>query len=186
MISNAPHFINELRIMPCLLYEEFIEDKWKNKDMNYADVLSTSFKSSIDHSKARAVLEYDICTHISYHNKSTSKERRFIDQQVEFHIDSRTKMIFESSSDVLSSDSAASVVKALKHCSNIDSIALMGNFSSMRSASILNDMLQCCILNDFIFYGDLSSSEMKLLTSGLQHCKSLNSFYLWAPIYIIT
>ena len=31
VITNAPHLINDLSIMPCLLYEEFIEDKWKIK-----------------------------------------------------------------------------------------------------------------------------------------------------------
>ena len=156
VISNAPHLINCLSIMPCLLYEEFIEDKWKNKDIDDAGVLSTSFKSNVNLSNIRAILEYDLCTHVSYHNKgSFNREHRFINHQLEFHTKSRSKMIFECSSDVLSSDSAASVVKALKNCSNIETICLIGNFSSMRSASILNDMLQCCYNLKFSFYMEI-------------------------------
>ena len=87
-------------------------------------------------------------------------------------------MQVQSSSDVLSSDSAASVLKGLKNCSNIEFIALVGNFSSIRSASILNELFQCCcILKELYLYGELSTSDVKLLTHGLQHCKSLNKLY---------
>ena len=43
VITNAPHLVKDLSIMPCLLYEEFIEDKWKSKDIDYTDVLLSSF-----------------------------------------------------------------------------------------------------------------------------------------------
>ena len=174
VISNAPHLVNSFSIMPCLLYEEFIDDKWKNKDIAYADVLSSSFKSSINTSNVRAGLEYDLCTQVSYHSKGTlNKEDRLLDL-LNFQI-KKKKMMFECSSDVLSSDGATSLVKALENCSNIEAIGLVGNFSSMRSASFLNDVLKCCCsLKEFLLYGDLSSSEMKLLTHGLQHCKSLH------------
>ena len=180
VITNAPHVVNGLGIMPCLLYEEFIEDKWKNKEIDYADVLSSSFHSSISNNNVRAGAEYDLCTQISYHkNSALKKEGRMMDR-LSFQNDSKSVMtILQSSSDILSSDSAVSLVNALKLCSNIKVIGLMGNFNSMRSASLLAEVLQCCSnLKDFALFGYLSSSEMKLLTRALQHCKSLQSIAL--------
>ena len=181
VITNAPHFVNKLSIMPCLLYEEFIEDKWKNKERDYEDVLSSSFHSSISDNNARAGTEYDLCTQISYHNKSAlKKEDRMLDRFGCQLVNEKNPMtMFQSSSDILSSDSAISLVNALKHCSNIEAIQLIGNFKGVRSASHLAEVLRCCSnLKEFLLYGDLSSSEMKLLACGLQHCKSLQSVAL--------
>ena len=175
VITNAPHLVNALQIMPCLLYEEFIEDKWKNKEIDYADVLSSSFNSSISNNNVRAGAEYDLCTQISYHQKSPlKKEGRMIDR-LGFQKDSKSAMtMLQSSSDILSSDSAVTLMNALKHCSNIISIGLVGNFNGMRSASHLAEVLRCCSnLKEFVLLGDLSSSEMKLLTRALQHCRYL-------------
>ena len=182
VITNAPHLVNDLSIMPCLLYEEFIEDKWKNKEIDYVDVLPSSFMSSINDNNVKASVEYDLCTQISYHQKSTlKKENRMIDKLL-FRFDSKKSVItmLQSSSDILSSDSAVSLVNALKHCSNIKVIYLIGNFNGMRSASHLAEVLQCCSnLKDFALFGYLSSSEMKLLTRALQHCKSLQTVALY-------
>ena len=174
VIANAPHLVKKLRIMPCLLYEEFTEDKWKNKDIDHADVLSSSFHSSIGENSVRVGVEYDLCTQISYHNKSVlRKEDRLFDGLVYQTCSERSvKRMFQSSSDILCSDSAVSLVNALKKSSKIEAIELYGNFS--RSASILNEMFQYCSnLKEFLLYGYLSSSQMKLLTCGLQHCKYL-------------
>ena len=180
VITNAPHLVNVLHIRPCLLYEEFIEDKWKNKEIDYADVLSSSFNSSMSDNNVKASVEYDLCTQISYHKKSAlKKEGRMIDMLL-FQLDSERNVMtmLQSSSDILSSDSAVSLVNALKHCSNIKVLSLVGNINGMRSASNLAEVLRCCSnLKDFVLYGDLSSSEMKLLTHALQHCKSLQVIY---------
>ena len=180
VITNTPHLVNLLDIMPCLLYEEFIEDKWKNKEIDYADVLSSSFHSSISYNNTKASVEYDLCAQISYHKKSDLKrEGRMIDK-LSLQKDSKSVMtILQSSSDILSSDSAVSLVNALKNCSNIKVICLMGNFNGMRSASHLAEVLRCCSnLKDFALFGDFSSSEMKLLTCALQHCKYLQVIVL--------
>ena len=173
VITNAPHLVKEFNILPCLLYEEFIKDKWKNKEIDYADVLSSSFRSSIRDNNVRAGAEYDLCTQISYHQKS-DKKGRMIDR-LSFKMDTKNAMtMLQSSSDILSSDSAVSLVNALKHCSSINGIRLMGNFNGRRSASHLAEVLRCCSnLKGFALCGYLSSSEMKLLTSALHHCKSL-------------
>ena len=179
VITNAPHLVKAFNILPCLLYEEFIEDKWKNKEIDYADVLSSSFHSSIRDNNVRAGAEYDLCTQISYHKRS-DKKGRMIDR-LSFRKDTKNAMaMLQSSSDILSSDSAVSLVNALKHCSSINGIRLMGNFNGRRSASHLAEVLRCCSnLKGFALFGDLSSSEMKLLTSALQHCKSLQTVSLW-------
>ena len=181
VINNASHLVKGLSIMPCLLYEEFIEDKWKNKEIDYADVLSSSFDSSISDNNVRAGAEYDLCTQISYHQKSTlKKEGRMIDR-LGFQKDSKSAMtMLQSSSDILSSDSTVSLVNALKHCSNIKNIELICNFNGMKSASHLAEVLRCCSnLKEFVLYGDLSYSEMKLLTRALQHCRYLQGIYLF-------
>ena len=181
VITNAPHLVKDLDIMPCLLYEEFIEDKWKNKEIDYADVLSSSFHSSISDNNAKASVEYVLCTQISYHKKiALKKEDRMLDM-LSFLLGSKriVMTMLQSSSDILSSDSAASLVNALKHCSNIIAIALMGNFNGMRSASHLAEVLQCCFnLKEFTLFGYLSSFEMKLLTRALQHCRYLQTIIL--------
>ena len=181
VITNAPHLVKDLTIMPCLLYEEFIEDKWKSKDVDYTDVLSSSFKSSISHSNVSACLEYDVSKQVSYHIKGTlNKQYRLLNQFNFYMHNKKNLMLFQSYSDVLSSDCAASVVKVLKNCSNIEFITLVGNFSSIRSASIINGLLQCCcILKELCIYGELSSSEVELLTHGLQHRKSLQKLYFF-------
>ena len=182
VITNAPHLVNALSILPCLLYEEFIEDKWKNKEIDYADVLSSSFHSSVSNNNVRAGVEYDLCTQISYHNKSAlKKDDRLLNVlAVQLYSSKNLVMMFQSSSDILSSDSAVSLVNALKHCSNIEIIELEGNFNGMRSASYLAEVLQCCSnLKKFGLCGDLSSSEMKLLTHALQHCRYLQVISLW-------
>ena len=181
VITNAPHHVNQFLSLPCLLYEEFIEDNWKNKEIDYADVLSSSFHSSISKKNVRAGAEYDLCTQISYHQKSELKrDSRMIDW-LSFQIRSNNVMtILQSSSDILSSDSAVSLVNALKHCSNIKVIYLMGNFNGVKSASHLAEVLRCCSnLKDFALFGDFSSSEMKLLTRALQHCRYLQEIYLF-------
>ena len=136
VIANVPRLVKKLRIMPCLLHEEFIEDKWKNKDIDYADVLSSSFHSSIGENSVRVGVEYDLCTQISYHNKSVlRKEDQLFDELVYQSCSKRSvKEMFQSSSDILCSDSAVSLVNALKKCSKIEAIKLYGNFSC---ASIL-------------------------------------------------
>ena len=181
VITNAPHLVNGLSIMPCLLYEVFIEDKWKNKEIDYADVLPSSFMSSINDNNVRASVEYDLCTQISYHNKSAlKKEDRLLNGlKFQLHSSKNPVMMLQSSSYVLSSDSAVSLVNALKHCSSIKGIHLIGNFNGMRSASNLAEVLQCCSnLKQFFLIGYYSSSEMKLLTRALQHCKSLQVIVL--------
>ena len=182
VITSAPHLVNRLRIMPCLLFEDYIEDTWKNKEIDYADVVSSSFRSSISDSNVRVGVEYDLCTQVSYHNKSTLKnEDRMLDGLLfQLCFKKNPMMIFQSSSDILSSDSAVSLVNVLKHCSNIEDMALVGNFSSMRSASILKDLLQnSSNLKEFLLCGHLSSSEVKLLTHGLQHSKSLQTIRIF-------
>ena len=167
--------------MPCLLYEEFIEDKWKNKEIDYADVLSSSFHSSISDNNVRASAEYDLCTQISYHQKSALKKKSRMIDKLSFQNDSESAMtMLQSSSDILSSDSALSLVNALKHCSNMRDIRLVGNFNGRRSASHLAEVLQCCSnLKEFALFGDLSTSEMKLLTRALQHCRYLQVINLF-------
>ena len=89
--------------------------------------------------------------------------------------------MLQSSSDILSSDSAASLVNALKRYSNIEVIRLMVNFNGMRSASHLAEVLQCCSnLKNFALLGELSSAGMELLTCALQHCRYLQCIYLYA------
>ena len=181
VITNNPHLVKEFNIFPCLLYEEFIEDKWKNKEIDYADVLSSSFYSSISDNNVRAGAEYDLCAQISYHQKSDLKREGRMTDRLSFQKDSKSVMtMLQSSSDILSSDSAVSLVNALKNCSNIKVIYLMGNFNSRRSASHLAEVLQCCSnLKDFALFGYFSSSEMKLLTRALQHCRYLQLIYLY-------
>ena len=181
VITNAPHLVNVLDIFPCLLYEEFIEDKWKNKEIDYADVLSSSFHSSISNNNVRAGAEYDLCTQISYNQKSDLKRDGRMLDRLSFQVHSKNAMtMLQSSSDILSSDSAASLVNTLKHCSNIIAIGLVGNFNGMRSASLLAEVLQCGPnLKDFALLGELSSAGMELLTRALQHCRYLQCIYLY-------
>ena len=181
VMANSPHLVKVLRIMPCLLYEEFIEDKWKNIEMDYANVLSSSFVSSISDTNIRAGEEYDLCTQVSYHKKGLlNRKNNMLDRFTFLKKNEGTIKLFQSSSDILSSGSAVSLARALKHCINIEVIQLTGNFNSKRSASILNDMLQCCSkLTEIFVWGYLSSSETKVLTHGLQHCNSLQNLSLY-------
>ena len=181
VMTNSQHLVKVLRILPCLLYEDFIEVKWKNKEMDYANVLSSSFISSISDINIRAGEEYDLCTQVSYHKKDPlNRKKSMLDRFTFLMKNEVTINLSQSSSDILSSNSAVSLASALKHCSNIEVIQLTGNFNSKRSASILNDMLQCCSkLKEIFIWGYLSSSETKLLTHGLQHCNSLQSLSLY-------
>ena len=118
-------------------------------------------------------------TNILSPESDLKREGRMIDW-LSVQQDSKNAMVvLQSSSDILSSDSAVSLMNALKHCSNMRDINLVVNFNGMRSASHLTEVLRFSSnLKEFVLFGYLSSSEMKLLACGLQHCKSLQSIAL--------
>ena len=88
-MNTAANLVKAVTIMPCLLYEEFIEDKWKNKEIDYADVLSSSYISSVSDNNVRAGVDYELSTQISYFNKdSLNKEGRMI-SMLAFHLKSK-------------------------------------------------------------------------------------------------
>ena len=178
VITNASLLVKELDIQPCLLYEEFVEDKWKNKEINHAEVLSSSFWSSVSNHNVRSAVEYDLCTQLSYYNKGQFNKGNKL-QRLAFLTYTKSYLLFQSSSDLLSSDSAISLVDALKYCNKLDVVRLVGNFSSTTSARILSEVLRNSLnLKEFILYGYMSSSEMKLLAQSFHRCKSLQKLDL--------
>ena len=64
VITTASEHVTTLQFLPSLLYEEFIEDRWKNKEIDYNDVLSSSFLSTANVANAKTSVEYDLCSHL--------------------------------------------------------------------------------------------------------------------------
>ena len=168
----------KITFLPCLLYEEFIEGQWEKKEIDYSDVLSSTFVSSINFDNATAGIEYDLRSKISYHNKAQAdcveKKISKIKDRLVFPVYADIKELFQSCSDMLSSDSAAPLAEALRRCGHLDSICLYGNYDSTEAVSIISDTVKNCLnLNKFILWGYLSSSKAEHLINSLQHCKHL-------------
>ena len=115
-----------------MLYEEFIDGKWKNRELDSSDPLLYSFETTGDGylPNLKACIEDLICTHISYNYKQESEQVQYkcnelvagthnIDGDVEYS---------EFSSDIFSSDSALPLAIALKKCTNLQYLELGNNF----------------------------------------------------------
>ena len=184
VITTASEHVTTLQFLPSLLYEEFIEDRWKNKEIDYNDVLSSSFLSTANVANAKTSVEYDLCSHVSYHKKSQSasipSKLKKIQETLTFPLYADIKQLFQSCSDILSSDSAATLAKALKQCRNLTGVELVGNYNSRKSVQIIGSILKNSPnLAIFKLWGYISSSESKHLASKLQYCKHLQGLHLF-------
>ena len=71
-VIRAASQIKDIQFLPCLLYEKFIEEKWKYKEIHDEDMPASSFVSSINFANAKAGVEYDLSSAMSFHKKAQS------------------------------------------------------------------------------------------------------------------
>ena len=134
VISTASLLVTGVHIQYCLLYEEFIDEKWKNRELDSTDPLLYSFETTAAGflTNMKACIEDTFCTHISYNYKQKSEQVRYKlnELDVETHDFSGGGRIkySECSSDIFSSDSALPLSNALKQCTNLQDLQLADNF----------------------------------------------------------
>ena len=173
VVSAASHLVKQVMILPCILYEEYNE-KWKNKKIGHAELLSSSFaQSNFDFPSIKSKFEYDICNQVSY-KKLKYFSVTELEQQIIGILSISTfqefSTVYQSCSDIFSSENAAPLANALKHCGNIEKLYLYGIFNSMETASLLRDVLKNSPnLISFNVY-EYSSFKAEYLIIGLQQC----------------
>ena len=173
VVSAASHLVKQVMILPCILNEEYNE-KWKNKKIGHAELLSSSFaQSNFDFPSIKSKFEYDICNQVSY-KKLKYFSFTELEQQIIGILSLSTfqefSTVYQSCSDIFSSENAAPLANALKHCGNIEKLYLYGIFNSMETASLLRDVLKNSPnLISFNLY-EYSSFKAEYLIMGLQQC----------------
>ena len=177
VISTASFLVTTVLTGFCLLYEEFIDEKWKNRELDSTDPLLYSFETTSDESvtNLKACIEDIFCTHISYNYKQKSEQLQYKFNELTHgsHYIGETEYS-EYSSDIFSSDSALPLANALKQCTNLQCLKFYGNFKSIRTANAISNILKRTTdLQDIDIMSPMPSPSAVVLVDGLQHCKHL-------------
>ena len=187
VISTASLMVTAIRFHQCLLYEDFVDDKWKSREVDKTDPLAYSFETAaVGYPMGLKICIEDLfCTHISYNFKPQYKQveykfKEVVDESLMFGYQSGVaKQYFECSSDIFSSDSALPLAEALKQCTNLQVIELNGNYKSRRTArAIANIFKNCTDLQEVDICAPMPSPNAVLVVDGLQHCKHLHKLLL--------
>ena len=189
VISNASFLVSNVDIPHCLLYEDYTDDKWKNREVDSTDPLSYSFESAV----ARHFINMKICiedlcsTRISYNSKPQYMQvlKKFGELSEGLLYDFQgyrgaRKEFLDCSSDIFSSDSALPLADALKQCFNLKFLNLMGKYWSTKTASAIANIFKSCRLQlqEFKLYSAMPSSGAVPLVDGLRSCKHLHTLFL--------
>ena len=189
VISTASFMVIRMTILPCLLYEEFVDDKWKNRELDSTDSLSYSFEATITGTVSSLKLCTDdlFCTHISYNYKpqymrAMHKLNELLGNSSIhdiYGLNVGMKPYIESSSDIFSSDSALPLAVALKQCYNLQDLQLIGNYKSIRSVTAITNIVKNCKdLQVAKILCVIPSSSAVVLAAGLQSSKYLQALEL--------
>ena len=152
VISTASFMVTAVTFNVCLLYEDFVDDKWMSREVDKTDPLSYSFETAAIGSSLgfKTCVEDLFCTHISYNFKPQYKQVKYKLKEVSdssFQYDYQSgalKQYLECSSDIFSSDSALPLADALKQCTNIQVFELTGNYKSRRTARVIANIFKNC------------------------------------------
>ena len=187
VISTASLMVTKVEFNQNLLYEDFVDDKLKSREVDKTDPLSYSFETAAIGSFMgfKTCIEDLFCTHISYSFKPQFKQVKYklnevLDGSLEFDYHSGVvKHYLECSSDIFSSDSALPLADALKQCTNLQFLQLIGHYKSRRSArAIANIFKNCTDLQEVDIFAPMPSPCVVLIVEGLQHCKHLHTLFL--------
>ena len=187
VISTASLMVTKVQFNQNLLYEDFVDDKLKCREVDKTDPLAYSFETAAIGSFMgfKTSIEDLLCTHISYSFKPQFKQVKYklnevFDGSLKFDYHSGVvKHYLECSSDIFSSDSALPLADALKQCTNLQFLVLIGHYKSRRSArAIANIFKNCTDLHEVEICAPMPSPSMVLVVEGLQHCKHLHTLFL--------
>ena len=189
VISTASILVNFMFIPNILLYEEYIDDNWKNKELDNTDLLAYTFENTAAKyfTNIKLFTEVQFCSHISYNLKTHDKLAGYIledlFEQLNFYDFNgqvgAVKELMEGSSDIFSSDSALPLADALKQCTNLQKLRLKGNYKSIKTARVIANVLKGCKdLREFKIHGTMPSSSAVVLVNAIQNCKNLHKLNL--------
>ena len=187
VISTASLMVTAIIFHQCLLYEDFVDDKLKSREVDKTDPLAYSFETAAKGSimGLKTCIEDLLCTHISYNFKPQYKQVKYkfkelIDGSLQYDYQSKVvKQYLECSSDIFSADSALPLADALKQCTNLQLLQLIGNYKSRRTArAIANIFKNCTDLEVVKISAPMPSANAVLVVDGLQHCKHLHKLVL--------
>ena len=177
VISTASLLVISVSIRFCLLYEEFIDEKWKNRELDSTDPLLYSFAATVGEklTNVKACIKDSICTHISYNYKQESEQvLNKLNELLQKNLSIGEIEYSECSSDIFSSDSALPLANALKKCTNLQNLFLTDNFKSIKTANATANILKLTTdLQDIYILSPMPSPRAVVLVDGLQHCKHL-------------
>ena len=187
VISNTSLLVTRVYIRYCLLYEEFIDEKWMNRELDNTDPLSYSFETTFDGylTNAKACIEDAFCTRISYNKLKCEQVVYKLDElalesnRTHIHggiVGEIAYMYSECSSDIFSSESALPLANALKQCTNLQDLKLNDNFKSIKTANAIVDILKRTKdLQNIFILSPMPSLSAVVLVNGLQHYKHLHT-----------
>ena len=190
VISTAPLLVTLMTISNSLLYEEYIEDNWKDRELDNPDLLAYTFENTAAKyiSNIKLLTEFLFCSHISYNHKPqeilAGYIHRALFEQLNHLYDfngqiGAVKQCMEGSSDIFSSDSASPLADSLKQCTNLQCLQLIGNYKSIKTARAIANILKGCTdLREFKIHGTMPSSSAVVLVNAIQNCKNLRNLYL--------
>ena len=187
VISTASLMVTKVQFNQNLLYEDFVDDKLKSREVDKTDPLAYSFETAAIGSFMgfKTSIEDLFCTHISYNFKPQFKQVEYklnevFDESLKHDYHSGVvKHYLECSSDIFSSDSAVPLADAVKQCTNLQLLQLHGNYKSRRTArAIANIFKNCTGLQEVQIFAPMPSPSAVLVVDGLQHCKHLHTLSL--------
>ena len=180
VISTASFLVTGVHIVYCLLYEEFIDEKWKNRELDSTDPLSYCFETTTAGfiTNMNACIADTFCTHISYNYKQKYEQVLYklneLDVETDDFCGGGRIEYSECSSDIFSLDSALPLANALKQCTNLQDLHLADNFKSIKTANaIANILKRTTDIQNILIWSPMSSPSAVVLVDGLQHCKHL-------------
>ena len=174
VVSCASHLVKQVMIQPCILYEEY-KDKWKSKEIGSAELMSSSFaQSNFDLASIKSKAEYDICNQVSYKQFNypcrVTKNLEAVNN-ILCSLQNEFSTLYQSCSDIFSSEYAAPLADALRHCGNIEVMILYGTFNSTETAYLLQDVFKNSPnLTFFQLYEYSCFSKAEHLTTTIQQC----------------
>ena len=189
VISMASSLVIRVEFLRLLLYEDYVDDKWKNRELDNTNPLTYSFETTFVGTifSMKMCIEDLLCTHVSYNYKPQHKQvqdklNELFRESLPIDIQGQTlpmKQFWECSCDIFSSDSASPLADALKQCTNLKFLQLLGNYKSIEAASVIARTLKNCVdLQEVKISGVMPSSSAVVLVGGIQHLKLLHTLVL--------